>query len=184
MKRICVFCGSRAGSRPEFAQAAADTGRAIAAAGAGLVFGGGSVGLMRIVADAALDAGAEVIGVIPGFLIEKEHVHPGLRDLRVVDTMHERKALMASLADAFIALPGGFGTIEEIFEMLTWSQLGLHAKPCGFLNVADYYTPLIAFLDQAVAAEFLAGENRRATRIETDAVQMVRHMLAAIGPGT
>jgi uncharacterized protein (TIGR00730 family) len=183
MKRICVFCGSRAGSSPEFAQAAADTGRAIAAAGAGLVFGGGSVGLMRIVADAALDAGGEVIGVIPGFLIEKEHVHPRLQDLRVVGTMHERKALMASLAGAFIALPGGFGTIEEIFEMLTWSQLGLHAKPCGFLNVAGYYTHLIAFLDQAVAAEFLAGENWRATTVETDAVQMVQHMLAAIGPG-
>jgi uncharacterized protein (TIGR00730 family) len=177
MKRICVFCGSRSGANPQYANAAMETGRAIAAAGAGLVFGGGSVGLMRVVADAALDAGGEVIGVIPQFLIEKEHLHPRLDDTRIVDTMHERKAIMAKHADAFIALPGGFGTIEEIFEMLTWLQLGLQAKPCGFLNVAGYYSQLIAFLDHAVSEGFLAAANRNALVIGSDPAQMVQAML-------
>jgi uncharacterized protein (TIGR00730 family) len=179
MKRICVFCGSRTGSNPEYARAAQETGRAIAAAGAGLVFGGGSVGLMRVVADAALDVGGEVIGVIPRFMIEKEQLHPRLDDLRMVDTMHERKAIMAEHADAFIALPGGFGTIEEIFEMLTWVQLALHAKPCGFLNVAGYYTSLIAFLDHTVAEGFVAKENRQGVMVETDPSRMVERMLKA-----
>ncbi len=177
MKRICVFCGSRSGTNPQYTNAAVATGRAIAAAGAGLVFGGGSVGLMRVVADATLDAGGEVIGVIPQFLIEKEHVHPRLDDLRIVDTMHERKAIMAKHADAFIALPGGFGTIEEIFEMLTWLQLGLQSKPCGFLNVAGYYTHLIAFLDHSVGEGFVAAANRDALFVDTDPGKMVRAML-------
>jgi uncharacterized protein (TIGR00730 family) len=180
MKRICVFCGSRPGAHPQYAEAAVATGRAIAAAGAGLVFGGGSVGLMSVAANAALDAGAEVTGVIPQFLIEKEHVHPRVTDMRIVHTMHERKALMATLADAFIALPGGFGTIEEIFEMLTWTQLQLHAKPCGFLNANGYYTPLIAFLDHAVNEGFVAAENRATIVTDTDPQRVVRRMIEAI----
>jgi uncharacterized protein (TIGR00730 family) len=180
MNRICVFCGSRNGSHLQYAEAAAATGRAIAAAGAGLVFGGGSVGLMSVVANAALDAGAEVTGVIPQFLIEKEHVHPRVTDMRIVQTMHERKALMAELSGAFIALPGGFGTIEEIFEMLTWTQLKLHAKPCGFLNANDYYTPLISFLDHIVEVGFVALENRANIVMDTDPQRMVQRMIEAI----
>jgi uncharacterized protein (TIGR00730 family) len=180
MKRICVFCGSRAGSDPDYAEAAVQTGRAIAAAGAGMVFGGGSVGMMSIVANAVLDAGGEVTGVIPQFLIEKEHLHPRITDMRIVQTMHERKALMAKLSDAFVALPGGFGTIEEIFEMLTWNQLGLHAKPCGFLNVNDYYTPLIEFLDHAVAQGFVAEQVRAAIVVESEIKHMVERMLGLI----
>jgi uncharacterized protein (TIGR00730 family) len=180
MKRICVFCGSRAGADPAYAEAAVETGRAIVAAGAGLVFGGGSVGLMSIVANAVLDAGGEVTGVIPQFLIEKEHLHPRITDMRIVQTMHERKAMMAKLSDAFIALPGGFGTIEEIFEMLTWGQLGLQAKPCGFLNVNDYYTPLIEFLDHAVAQGFVAEKYRMAIAVETDAKRMTDRMLGLL----
>jgi uncharacterized protein (TIGR00730 family) len=179
MKRICVFCGSRPGADPQYADAAVATGRAISAAGAGLVFGGGSVGLMSIVANAALDAGAEVTGVIPKFLIEREHLHPRITDMRVVQTMHERKELMASLSDAFIALPGGFGTFEEIFEMMTWTQLKLHTKLCGFLNVNNYYTPLIAFLDNAVKEGFLAAENRKSIVTDTNADRIVGRMLEA-----
>jgi len=180
MKRICVFCGSRPGADPIYADAAAATGRAIATAGAGVIFGGGSVGLMSVVANAALDAGGEVTGIIPKFLIEKEHLHPRVTDMRIVDTMHERKALMAKLADAFIALPGGFGTIEEIFEMLTWTQLKIHIKPCGFLNVNNYYTPMIAFLEHAVSEGFVAAEHRANIVTETDPERMVGRMLQSV----
>jgi uncharacterized protein (TIGR00730 family) len=173
MKRICVFCGSRSGSNPEYARAAAATGRAIVAAGAGVVFGGGSVGLMRVVADAALEAGGEVTGVIPRFLVAKEHMHPGLTDLRLVDTMHERKAIMASLSGAFIALPGGFGTIEEIFEMLTWTQLELQAKPCGFLDVAGYYAHLLGFIEHTVGEGFVSAANGQSIVVDTDAERLV-----------
>jgi uncharacterized protein (TIGR00730 family) len=178
MKRICVFCGSRPGADPRFAAAATATGRAIVEAGAGLVFGGGSVGLMSVVANATLDAGGEVIGVIPSFLIEREHLHPRVTDMRIVDTMHERKAMMEKLSDAFIALPGGFGTIEEIFEMLTWLQLQLHDKPCGFLDIKDYYSPLIAFLDNTVAEGFLGAEHRARLLIDADPANMVKRMAA------
>jgi uncharacterized protein (TIGR00730 family) len=161
MTRICVFCGSSPGADPRYLEAARDMGRTLAARGLGLVYGGGSVGLMGAVADAALEAGAEVIGVIPQVLRIRELAHRRLTSLRVVGSMHERKALMAELSDGFIALPGGMGTLEELSEVLTWAQLGLHARPCGLLDVAGYYDPLIAFFDRAVEAGFLRREHRR-----------------------
>jgi len=161
MKRICVFCGSSPGARPEYAQAARQLGHILAERNLGLVYGGGSVGMMGVVADAALQAGGEVIGVIPEKLFQKEGVaHAHLSKLHVVDSMHERKALMAELADAFIALPGGLGTIEEFFEVLTWAQLGIHWKPCGLLDVCHYYDKLLEFLDDAVAQRFVKAEHR------------------------
>jgi len=160
MHSICVFCGSQPGNSPIYAEAARASARAIAARGLRIIYGGGNVGLMGVFADAALAAGAQVTGVIPHALHEREVGHHGLADLRVVNSMHERKALMAELADAFIALPGGLGTFEEMFEMLTWAQLGIHRKPCGILNVGSFYDSLIAFLDHAVAAGFLKPEHR------------------------
>jgi uncharacterized protein (TIGR00730 family) len=160
MRRICVFCGSNSGTRPVYAEAARGIGAALARRGVGLVFGGGSVGLMGIAADAALAGGGEVIGVIPEALAAREVAHLGLRDLRVVGSMHERKALMAELSDAFVALPGGFGTFEEFCEVLTWAQLGLHRKPCGLLNVDGYYDPLLALFDRAVTEGFLHPAHR------------------------
>lgn len=159
-KAICVFCGSAAGSRPEYAEAAADFAAALADRGYGLVYGGGNVGLMGVVADAALSRGVRVIGVIPRALADKELAHYGIDDLRVVDSMHSRKALMADLADAFVALPGGIGTFEEFFEMLTWGQLGLHAKPCALLDVGGYYDDLLALLDRSVREGFLKPKHR------------------------
>ncbi|HEX7502994.1 MAG TPA: TIGR00730 family Rossman fold protein [Acidobacteriota bacterium] len=160
MKRICVFCGSSPGADPEYARAAGQLGALLAREKIGLVFGGGRVGLMGHLARAALEHGGEVIGIIPRELYEKKVAFTGLSDLRVVGTMHERKALMAGLADGFMALPGGLGTLEEIFEMLTWAQLGMHRKPCGLLNVANYYAPLLAFLDRVLAQGFLDAAHR------------------------
>ena len=160
MKRICVFCGSSPGACPEFADMARELGRALAEQHLGLVYGGSDVGLMGEVANAVLHGGAEVIGVIPGKLAQKGVVHPNISQLHVVDTMHERKALMAELADAFIALPGGLGTIEEFFEAVTWSQLGFHRKPCGLLNVCGYFDKLLEFLDLMVAQQFLKSVHR------------------------
>ncbi|TFG80858.1 MAG: TIGR00730 family Rossman fold protein [Chrysiogenales bacterium] len=160
MKRICVFCGSSPGAKPEYIQAAQQLGVLLAYRKIGLVFGGGKVGLMGRLAQAALENGGEVIGVIPRELHEKRVAFSGLSDLRVVGTMHERKALMAELADGFMALPGGLGTLEEIFEILTWAQLAIHHKPCGLLNVGDFYTPLLAFLDQVVEQGFLDAAHR------------------------
>lgn len=160
MKRICVFCGSSPGARPEYAQAARQLGAILAQRKIGLVFGGGRVGMMGQLAQAALENGGEVIGVIPKELHERKVAFAGLSDLRVVGSMHERKALMAELADGFMALPGGLGTLEEIFEILTWAQLGMHHKPCGLLNVGQYYTQLLAFLDQIVAQRFLEAAHR------------------------
>lgn len=160
LRRICVYCGSSSGSRPEYALAAQAVGTALARRGLELVYGGGNVGLMGQVADAALAAGGHVIGVIPESLMAREVGHRGLPDLRVVGTMHIRKALMAELADAFIALPGGFGTIEEFCEVLTWAQLGLHRKPFGLLNTAGFYDPLLAFFDHQVAERFVRSEHR------------------------
>lgn len=159
-KRICVYCGSNAGARPVYAEAARELGSELALRGIGLVYGGGRVGLMGIVADAVLTGGGEVIGVIPKALATKEVAHHGLTDLRVVASMHERKALMVELADAFIALPGGFGTLEEFCEVLTWAQLGIHRKPHGLLNVAEFYAPLLKFFDHAVAEKFVRGVHR------------------------
>lgn len=159
--RLCVFCGSNPGDGAHFGVAAERLGRHLAAAGIGLVYGGASVGLMGRLADAALAAGGEVIGVIPRAMVDLEVAHRGLADLRVVGSMHERKALMADLADGFVALPGGLGTLDELFEILTWAQLGLHHKPIGLLDVGGYFAPLLAFLDGAVAARFVADEHRR-----------------------
>ena len=160
MKSICVFAGSSAGTRQAYGAAAEALGGAIAARGCRLVYGGGRVGLMGVLADAALAAGGEVIGVIPEALMRKEVGHQGLTDLRVVQTMHQRKALMSELSDAVIALPGGLGTLEELFEILTWAQLGIHAKPCGMLNADGYYDDLLRFLGQTVGEGFVRREHR------------------------
>ncbi|PVB61034.1 TIGR00730 family Rossman fold protein [Labrenzia sp. 011] len=154
MKSICVFCGSSHGAIEAYGEAATATGRVIAEQGYRLVYGGAKVGLMGTVADAALAAGGEVIGVLPQSLQEKEIGHQGLTELHLVGSMHERKALMADLSDGFVALPGGVGTLEEIFEVWTWGQLGYHRKPCGFLNIAGYYDHLIAFLDHQTQEGF------------------------------
>jgi uncharacterized protein (TIGR00730 family) len=160
IRRICVFCGSSLGTRPEYTLMARRLGRELAFRDIGLVFGGGRVGIMGEVARAALNEGGSVIGVIPKALIDRELAFEGLTDLRVVGSMHERKALMGELSDAFIALPGGLGTIEELVEILTWAQLGIHAKPCGILNVAGYYDKLLDFLDHAVDHGFIASSDR------------------------
>lgn len=166
MKRICVFCGASPGRDPVHAAVARALGRALVERGLELVYGGGSVGLMGTVADAVLAAGGRVTGVIPQVLQIRELAHPGLTDLRVVGSMHERKALMAELSDGFVALPGGMGTLEELSEVLTWAQLGLHQRPIGLLDVAGYYGPLITFFDQAVSAGFLRAEHRRLLLVE------------------
>ena len=160
MKMLCVYCGSNPGRLPEYREAARSLGYEMAARGLGLVYGGASVGVMGAVADAMLERAGQVIGVIPVSLATREVSHKGLDELIVVDSMHERKAKMAELSDGFIALPGGWGTIEEIFEMLTWAQLGFHEKPCGLLNVAAYYDHLFAFLDYAIDQRFVKEEYR------------------------
>ena len=160
MRRVCVFCGSTVGGREAYAAAAHGLGAALARAGIGLVYGGGSVGLMGILADAVLAGGGEVIGVIPRPLATREIAHHGLVDLRVVESMHERKALMTELADGFVALPGGLGTLEELLEVVTWAQLGLHAKPIAVLNVAGYFDRLLALLDHAIAERFVHPDHR------------------------
>jgi uncharacterized protein (TIGR00730 family) len=176
MRRICVFCGSSPGAKPAYRAAAESLGSLLARRGIGLVFGGGSVGLMGVLADAVLGAGGEVIGVIPHALEAREVAHKGLADLRVVGSMHERKALMADLADGFIALPGGIGTLEEMFEILTWAQLGIHAKPCALLDVANYFEPLLHFLDRVVEQRFLRPEHRGQLLVDTDAERLLSAM--------
>ncbi|HEY0454617.1 TIGR00730 family Rossman fold protein [Actinophytocola sp.] len=166
--RVCVFCGSSTGIGPSYRAAAEKVGRTLAERGVGLVYGGASVGTMGVVADAALAAGGEVIGVIPQALVDREVAHPGLADLRVVADLHERKALMASLADAFLTLPGGAGTLEELFEVFTWAQLGLHHKPIALLDVDGYYQPMLRFLDHMAGQGFLNGEYRGMLIVETD----------------
>jgi len=161
MRSVCVYCGSNAGARPAYAERATALGDRIAREGLALVYGGGNVGLMGIVADAALAAGGEVIGVIPKQLLGWEVAHRGLTRLEVVANMHERKARMFDLAEAFIALPGGFGTLDEMFEMLTWRQLGLGDKPCAFLDVDDFYAPLLVMMDRMVEERFLHPDQRR-----------------------
>jgi uncharacterized protein (TIGR00730 family) len=168
MRRVCVFCGSSSGSRPIYAQVAHRLGTLLAQAGVGLVYGGARVGIMGMIADSVLSSGGEVIGVLPDFLFNKELAHAGLTELHIVASMHERKAKMAECADAFIALPGGLGTFEEIFEMLTWTQLGVHKKPCGLLNVEGYFDPLRAQLDRAVSDGFLRPVHRDIALVEED----------------
>jgi len=174
MRRICVFCGSSPGSRVEYRAATEKLGAELVRRSIGLVYGGGNVGLMGVLADAVLKAGGEAVGVIPENLMAREVGHNGLTKLHVVHSMHERKALMADLSDAFIALPGGFGTLEEFCEVLTWAQLGLHAKPCGILNVLGYYSPLLAMFDHAVKERFLKQENRRLVVARESATELLR----------
>lgn len=159
MKRICVFCGSNSGSNDDYGNAARELGTELVRRGIGLVYGGGKVGLMGTLADTVLAAGGEAIGVIPEALFVKEVGHTGLTHLHVVDSMHDRKRLMADLSDAFVTLPGGFGTMEEFFEVLTWAQLGLHDKPCGLLNVAGYYDGLMALFESFVRERFARSEH-------------------------
>ena len=166
MRRLCVFCGSSVGNNSAYADAAEAMGALLAKRGIGLVYGGGHVGLMGVIAEAALKAGGEVIGVIPHALFEREIGHSGVTDLRIVDSMHTRKAMMADLADAFVAMPGGVGTFEEFFEAVTWTQLGLHRKACGLLNVAGFYAPLAAFIDQAVGEGFIKPIHRAAIVVD------------------
>jgi uncharacterized protein (TIGR00730 family) len=173
MQHICVFCGSSAGSNPAYAEAARVMGRELVARGMGLVYGGGHVGLMGVVADAVLEAGGEAIGVIPHSLAAREIAHQRLTTLHVVASMHERKAMMADLADAFVAMPGGFGTYEELFEAITWTQLGLHKKPCGLLNVAGFYDPVIRFIDHAVAEHFIRPQHRAALLVEQEPARLI-----------
>jgi len=176
MKRICVFCGSNAGARSEYAETARALATVLAERKLGIVYGGGNVGLMGVVADAALARGGEVIGVIPQKLVDKEVAHRGVTELRIVETMHERKALMNDLSDAFIALPGGFGTLDEFFEVLTWSQLGFHGKPCALLNVAGYYDGMLAMLDHAVTERFLRPAHRELVIADTDPLRLLQRL--------
>jgi uncharacterized protein (TIGR00730 family) len=173
LRRVCVYCGSTPGNRPSFAVAAAGLGQRLADEGIGVVYGGASVGLMGIVADAALAAGGEVIGILPEKLFEREVAHAGLTDLHTVATMHERKALMSELSDAFVALPGGYGTVEEVIEAVTWTQLGIHAKPVGLLDVDGYFEHLVAFLDRATADGLLRPENRALLLCDDDAGRLL-----------
>jgi uncharacterized protein (TIGR00730 family) len=178
-QRICVFCGSALGANAAYRQSAASLGAELASRGLGLVFGGGKVGLMGVVADATLAGGGHAIGVIPSFLSSREIAHDGLPDLRVVGSMHERKALMANLSDAFVVLPGGMGTLDEMCEILTWAQLGLHQKPVGLLNTNGYFDEFVAFLDRAVAEGFVRAEHRRLLVVETDPVELLIQLTAA-----
>ena len=177
--RICVFCGSSLGAKPIYEEAAIDLGRTLASRGIGLVYGGASVGLMGTVADAALSAGGDVIGVLPRALADLEIAHTNLTELRIVSSMHERKAQMADLSDAFIALPGGIGTLEETFEVWTWSQLGLHAKPVGLLNVAGFYTGLEQFLDHLVTESFVKPQHRAILHMEAEPGVLIDKLASA-----
>ena len=178
LSSVSVFCGSSSGSSPQYAAAARKLGRALAEQRITLVYGGGNVGLMGELADAALAGGGEVIGVIPHGLAVKELAHEGATKMHVVDTMHERKALMADLSDASLALPGGLGTLEEIFEIITWGQLGIHQKPCGFLNAAGYYDQLIGFLDFAAGQQFIKPEHRATILVDDDDGRLLERMRA------
>jgi uncharacterized protein (TIGR00730 family) len=182
MKRICVFCGSSPGARPAYRAAAANLGAALAARGIGLVYGGANVGLMSELAHSVLDAGGEVIGVIPRSLVQRELALTGLADLRITDSMQERKAVMADLADGFIAMPGGLGTLDEFFEVLTWTQLGIHRKPSGLLNVEGYFDTLLAFLDHAVAERFVKDVHRSMLIVELEPNRLLDRLDAFVAP--
>ena len=173
MQRICVFCGSSSGSSPEYEIAARELGLLLAERKIALVYGGSNIGLMGALADAVLEAGGHAIGVIPQSLVDREVAHCGLTDLRIVDSMHERKALMADLADGFIAMPGGYGTFDELCEILTWAQLGIHSKPVGLLNTLGYWKPFLDFLDHAVHAGFLKLGHRELVTVGENAVELV-----------
>jgi len=176
IRSVCVFCGSNVGSDPRFAAVAREFGALLASEGIALVFGGGSVGLMGVVADAVLANGGKAIGVIPRALWDREIGHRTLTEMHIVESMHERKAMMASLADAFVALPGGLGTLEEIFEVWTWAQLGIHAKPVAFLDAEAFYSPLLEFLDRAVDAGFIRANNRAIAIVDTDGATLLHKL--------
>jgi hypothetical protein len=176
VKRVCVFCGSSPGARPAYSDTTVELARLLAAEGIGVVYGGAHVGLMGVLADAALAEGGEVIGVIPQALVDREIAHAGLSDLRVVDSMHERKALMADLSDAFIALPGGLGTLDELFEVWTWAQLGMHRKPCALLDVDGYFASLTAFLEHSVAERFVREQNRSMLLTDKDPGRLISRL--------
>ena len=181
-QRICVFCGSNLGTNPRYRQAAVELGRLLAIRCIDLVYGAGNIGLMGVLADSVLEAGGRVIGIIPESLLAREVGHLGLTELRIVGSMHERKALMADLSDAFIALPGGYGTFEEFCEVVTWSQLGFHVKPCGVVNVEGYYDPLLALFDQAVQEGFLKQENRALVLEDCSSERLLEKMAAFRAP--
>ena len=182
MRRVCVYAGSNPGNDPAFADAARALAAVLAERGIGIVYGGGKVGLMGVIADSALAAGGEVVGVMPQALIDREIGHGGLTELQVVDSMHERKARMAELADAFIAVPGGIGTLEELIEVYTWSQLGIHDKACGVLNVNGYYDALARFLDHAVTAGFLRPQHREVLSVAADPAELLDQLAAFTPP--
>lgn len=173
MRRLCVFCGSSVGSEAAYSDAAQALGALLAKRRIGLVYGGGRVGLMGVIADAVMLHGGEVIGVIPQALADREIAHSRITELRVVDSMHTRKAMMADLSDAFVAMPGGVGTFEEFFEAVTWTQLGLHRKPCGLLNVAAFYSPLVAFIDKAVSDGFINPVHRAGIVVDSDPARLL-----------
>jgi len=178
LQRFCIYCGSSPGARPEYAEAAKTCGTMLATRGIGLVYGGGNVGMMGMIADAVIDAGGEVIGVIPHHLADKELAHEGATQMIRVNSMHERKQLMADLSSGFIALPGGIGTLEELFETMTWLQLGLHRKPIGLLNVAGFFDAMLTFLDHMVAERFLKAEHRDLLIVDDDIERVVDRMAA------
>ncbi len=177
MKQICIYCGSQPGRLPDYRKAARELGRLLARRGIGLVYGGASIGIMGTIADEVLAHGGRVTGVIPQVLIEKEVAHPGLSELRVVKSMHDRKATMAELADGFIALPGGLGTLEELFEMLTWAVLGIHRKPCALLNTAGYYDLLIAFLQHARDEQLVKPSHHQLLLFDQDPHRLLARMI-------
>jgi uncharacterized protein (TIGR00730 family) len=176
IQSLCVFCGSNSGNDPTYANVARDFGALLAQSEIALVYGGGHVGLMGIVADAVLAGGGKAIGVIPRMLWDREVGHRNLTELHIVETMHERKAMMASLSDAFVALPGGLGTLEEIFEVWTWAQLGIHRKPLGFLDVLGFYAPLLSSLDRAVDAGFIRAQHRSMAIVDVDPASLLRRL--------
>jgi len=173
IRRLAIFCGSNPGARPDYIEAARSFGKLLAERGIGIVYGGSNVGLMAALADAMADERGDIIGVIPRMLVEREVANTALSDLRIVGSMHERKAMMAELADGFVALPGGIGTLEEFFETWTWGQLGMHTKPCGLLNVAGYFDPLLEFLDCAVSEKFVRDVHRAMVVVESDPSELL-----------
>jgi uncharacterized protein (TIGR00730 family) len=173
IRRVAIFCGSNPGARPEYVAATRLLGELLCERGIGVVYGGSSVGLMAALADTMLENGGDIIGVIPRMLVEREVANDALSDLRIVESMHERKAMMAELADGFIAQPGGIGTLEEFFEIWTWGQLGMHDKPCGLLNVAGYFDPLLQFLDRAVTEKFVREVHRGMVVVESDPAELL-----------
>jgi uncharacterized protein (TIGR00730 family) len=182
LKTVCVFCAANPGLHPVYVERAAAMGRHLAQSNRRLVYGGGRTGLMGAIADAALEAGGEVIGIMPRHLVDREVAHTELTELRVVSSMHERKALLAELSDGFLAMPGGLGTLEELFEIWTWGQLGLHRKPYGLLQVEGFFTPLLDFLDHAVAAGFIRAENRQMLLVDDDPAALIARMETARVP--